>query len=439
MKRKWLIACFGLALLAAHSANALTLGELKITTVPGDAQAFYAEIPVHNADTDVLDSLSIGVFSLFDEDADEVGWESLVATNEAGESVILLGQVADAPAMRDAVELRVVMNWVNGQIARDYQLAIEQGVLTGKTISTARFGPITERMNLYRVAERLRPAGISINQMMVRLLADNPNAFAVEHVNALEVGRYLQLPMSGTDGFVTVERADQLIAQQLAIWNAVRAEIPDAAPAPSWVENEDFDRRDRVVRSLAEDNQRLGQRIQLLQQELLARIEASRQPPPERQVSASSDAVEATDSAPWQMPVWAPSWLSVDTVKAAALVFGGAIIIIFWGLRARQRRKVPKVPSVTDPVLAEVDVQVNAGNLAAAQEALDIALGQSPERIDLRLRLLQILAYRQDALGFESEAYVLSAQISDNKDPRWQEVVRRGRKLLPDHALFADE
>lgn len=436
MKKKRFSWWFGLAFLVGQPAQALTLGEINIATVPGDAQAFYAEIPIHNGDANALESLNIEVLSLLDEDADGVEWESLLATNEAGELMILLGQVADAPAMRDAVELRVALNWADGRIMRDYQLAIEQGALTGKTISTARFGPITERMNLYRVAERLRPAGISINQMMIRLLADNPNAFAVEHVNALEVGRYLQLPIAGTEGYVTVDRADQFIAQQLAVWDSVRAERPDAAPAPRWVDTDDVDRRDRVVWSLAEDNQRLAERIKLLQQEVLTLTQASRQPP-ERQGLMPNEAAEVTDSAPWQLPIWAPDWLSVDKLKAAALVFGGAFIIILWGRRTKKRRELSKTPSVTDPVLAEVDELVNAGNLDTAQEVLDIALGQSPERLDLRLRLLQILAYRKDALSFESEAYVLSAQIGDDDDPRWQEVVRRGRALLPEHPLFS--
>ena len=76
------------------------------------------------------------------------------------------------------------------------------------------------------------------------------------------------------------------------------------------------------------------------------------------------------------------------------------------------------------------------GQLERAQAVLDDALGEEPDSIELRVRLLDVLAMRGDRAGFESEAHVLRAQIEADDDPRWQAVARKGRALAPEHPLF---
>ena len=76
------------------------------------------------------------------------------------------------------------------------------------------------------------------------------------------------------------------------------------------------------------------------------------------------------------------------------------------------------------------------GRLEQAQAVLDDALGEEPDSIELRLKLLDVLAMREDRAGFESEAHVLQAQINDDDDERWQDVARKGRILSPEHPLF---
>jgi len=90
----------------------------------------------------------------------------------------------------------------------------------------------------------------------------------------------------------------------------------------------------------------------------------------------------------------------------------------------------------TDP-LDRASELIAYGQLAQAQSVLDDALGETPDSIGLRLRLLEVLAMRGDQSGFVSEAHVLHAQIDDDNDPRWQRVTRQGRELSPDHPLFA--
>lgn len=76
------------------------------------------------------------------------------------------------------------------------------------------------------------------------------------------------------------------------------------------------------------------------------------------------------------------------------------------------------------------------GQLDGAQSVLDEALGEEPDSVDLRLKLLDVLAMREDQAGFESEAHVLQAQINDPEDVRWQRIAAKGRMLSPDYPLF---
>jgi pilus assembly protein FimV len=93
--------------------------------------------------------------------------------------------------------------------------------------------------------------------------------------------------------------------------------------------------------------------------------------------------------------------------------------------------------SSVDP-LEQASSLIAYGQLDQAQSVLDEALGEAPESIDLRVKLLDILAMREDRAGFEAEAHVLHAQLDDEDDPRWQRVARQGRDLAgKNHPLFA--
>jgi len=93
--------------------------------------------------------------------------------------------------------------------------------------------------------------------------------------------------------------------------------------------------------------------------------------------------------------------------------------------------------SSVDP-LEQASSLIAYGQLDQAQSVLDEALGEAPESIDLRVKLLDILTMREDRAGFEAEAHVLHAQLDDEDDPRWQRVARQGRDLAgKNHPLFA--
>jgi len=91
-----------------------------------------------------------------------------------------------------------------------------------------------------------------------------------------------------------------------------------------------------------------------------------------------------------------------------------------------------------DPI-EEAELYLAYGRADQAQEVLDRALGEDPDNLVLRTRLLEILAERGDRAGFEAEAQVLHTQVTDQEDPHWQRIAELGRSLAPEHPLFAAE
>jgi len=95
------------------------------------------------------------------------------------------------------------------------------------------------------------------------------------------------------------------------------------------------------------------------------------------------------------------------------------------------------VSGESDP-MAQADAHIESGELAAAQDVLDAALGTNPEDKELRHKLLKVLAERGDRGGFEAEAQVLHTQLDNESDPLWQSTVAIGKDIAPEHPLFSD-
>lgn len=91
-----------------------------------------------------------------------------------------------------------------------------------------------------------------------------------------------------------------------------------------------------------------------------------------------------------------------------------------------------------DP-LEEAELYLAYSRADQAQEVLDRALGEDPDNLRLRTRLLEVLAERGDRAGFEAEAQVLHTQVADHDDPHWQRIAGLGRALAPEHPLFSTE
>ncbi len=87
-----------------------------------------------------------------------------------------------------------------------------------------------------------------------------------------------------------------------------------------------------------------------------------------------------------------------------------------------------------DPV-AEADVYLAYGRDLQAEEILKEALRANPERLAIRLKLLEVYAKRRDTMGFEQLAIQLYAETHGVGDD-WGKAQEMGRQIDPDNPLY---
>lgn len=89
-------------------------------------------------------------------------------------------------------------------------------------------GQIVTRRNdtLWNVAARARGAGISVEQMMMALYNQNPQAFYQQNVNALSAGKSLKIPEKSTVEQLSRQDALTEFSRHNQAWNTNRSGIP---------------------------------------------------------------------------------------------------------------------------------------------------------------------------------------------------------------------
>ena len=88
-----------------------------------------------------------------------------------------------------------------------------------------------------------------------------------------------------------------------------------------------------------------------------------------------------------------------------------------------------------DPI-AEAEVYLAYGRDETAEEILKEAIVKSPERHELKLKLLEIYHQRNDVNAFETLAEELYAALAGRGGKVWEKVEELGRKLNPENPMF---
>ncbi|HEY0954276.1 MAG TPA: FimV/HubP family polar landmark protein, partial [Roseateles sp.] len=92
--------------------------------------------------------------------------------------------------------------------------------------------------SLSRVAQRTQVSGISLDQMLVGLFRNNPDAFIDGNMNLLKSGAVLQVPSSDALATVPAPEARRIILAQSADFAAYRQRLASAAPTLQSSESE---------------------------------------------------------------------------------------------------------------------------------------------------------------------------------------------------------
>lgn len=88
-------------------------------------------------------------------------------------------------------------------------------------------------------------------------------------------------------------------------------------------------------------------------------------------------------------------------------------------------------------VVAEADFHMAYGLYDQAAELLMRALRDSPDRRDLRLKLLEVYFIWENKAAFLKEAQTFQRQLKGAADPDWNKVVIMGKQICPGEELFA--
>lgn len=245
--------------------HALGLGELSSKSTLN--QNFRGDIALLSVQPDELDSIRV---KLADPDAFErAGVErpfylSLLkfepTVNAGGKTVVRV--TSEFPIREPFLNFLVEINWPNGRLLREYTVLLDPPVTTMRrspTVTPAartaapvatpapaaplrsaapvkaqsapvpavaaapgQYGPVKANDTAWRIAGRLRPEGVSMEQMMMALLAANPEAFINGNINRLKRGKILRVPALAEIQEITRQQARQAYREQQDQWLARR-------------------------------------------------------------------------------------------------------------------------------------------------------------------------------------------------------------------------
>jgi pilus assembly protein FimV len=205
------------------------------------------------------------------------------------------------------------------------------------------YGPVQRAETLWAIADRLRPDGVTINQMMIAIYQQNPNAFG-GNINVLRAGATLQLPESASFNALATTVANAEVQRQTDEWQnraaaggqlrllppadapVVRAPAPaeqPAAPAPRAAEPAAPAVDEAAVAAAAAEERRLleirNAELQSLQ-EAAAAAESQAPPPTEAEVADPGVELESEQLFADEEPASEPEQVAETPAPAPAPV-----------------------------------------------------------------------------------------------------------------------
>jgi len=98
-----------------------------------------------------------------------------------------------------------------------------------RTTETNQYGVTTNNDTLWNIAQKLLPADVSMNQMMLALLEVNPHAFQNNNINGLNTGQLITIPTLEQINKLTAAQAISAVQSQNDLWKNRNRSKP-AAP-----------------------------------------------------------------------------------------------------------------------------------------------------------------------------------------------------------------
>lgn len=221
------------------------------------------------------------------------GIRILVTKSASGKNILKLN--SNQPMTEPFLDMLVEVEWESGRVLREYTVLLDppgyDGEVTASQVqsptikavdkkvvksapiksagsikntaptvaSTTQTAPIDDYLTrkgdtLSKIARRMKPDGVSLDQMLVGLYEANPEAFVSNNMNRLKVGKILQPPTEEALNAISKKAAQKEIKVQAANWNEYRNKLAGivATSAPEVSEVDDQTTSGKV-KSSAED------------------------------------------------------------------------------------------------------------------------------------------------------------------------------------------
>ncbi|MGB5466915.1 MAG: FimV/HubP family polar landmark protein, partial [Sedimenticolaceae bacterium] len=179
---------------------------------------------------------------------------------DSGKTVVRV--TSEFPIREPFLNFLVEVNWPKGRLVREYTVLLDPPTTTMRrapkvspaataartaapqpkpavaaspastaavaSASGSEYGPVKANDTAWRIAEQVRPNGVSMEQMMMALLEANPQAFIDGNINRLRKGQILRVPSAPEIQQLSRQQARQAFRQQQDAWLAQRNQRPQA-------------------------------------------------------------------------------------------------------------------------------------------------------------------------------------------------------------------
>ncbi len=275
MVRKLTLLLVFTALLIPGGVFALGLGEIHLKSALN--QPFDASIDLLSVKPDELDGVKVTLAT--PEAFERVGADRLFILtklryepdlDEEGRPVI---RVTTRQTIREPfLNFLIEVNWAKGRLVREYTVLLDPpvtlerkpapikapvaepsptavqhslpapqsthqaspsppqvhpvGDAVAPSASADEYGPVVANESLWKIANKTKPQGVAVEQMMMALQRKNPQAFVRQNVNNLKRGAILRMPTQEEIDFLSVLEARAKFGNQVAEWKAVQPTAP---------------------------------------------------------------------------------------------------------------------------------------------------------------------------------------------------------------------
>ncbi len=474
---------------------ALGLGQAEVFSTLG--QTLNARIPVLLAANEKAADISVQLASDIDFAKHEIPKPALLdelqfkLIDKAGKPFIHVTSSHDIydPTLHFLLQL----NSPAGKIVSSHTILLMPGKAAD---SSMMYGPVQPHETLWGIAAKLRPSQqVTITQTLVALFLANPEQFAQGNLNDIKVGKKLLIPSLNAIQAISQQQALAIIKEHKRAWLS-----PIKEPRPIKSANMPVDgskvpviaEQDAAPITVASTAKQQSQQSHLLLSaqktiaELSRELEAAKHQQTElnHQLQAKESEITKLSNqigelkhhmAAKSAETSVQNRSSFDRILIWPLVLLAVAIILAYLYKTKRlsleklhtlkwpvffKRDIPSTV-VPDSYYSNVQTQAESKQTAAqkksiepleeagiyfaygryeqAQRVLQNAIEEKPDKLDFKLKLLEVYAAKDDKAAFEQFATQLRPSLNQDKPELWQFIQDLHHKTWSDNLTAGEQ